>query len=354
MNENQIEKIALWIETHRWRLHILFWVSVILAYIFEGPFLITSLGVPYFSLFVAVKFIFIAICVYLNLYVLLPKYYKNRNLKAYLALLTLSLTVITLIQNQADVMMYTHVYKTKTELYMYAYFFVSQMVCNLWHVGTTTALSYTKQFFFQTARLKQIEIEQLHTEIKYLTAQINPHFLFNALNSVYVQIDKTNVAARETLSKFAELLRYQLYECNTETVSLTKEIEYLKNYVDLERLRKSKRYHIDFDVSEPKEDVAIPPLLLLGFVENAFKHISHSKDKDNYVKIKIGLHEKTLNFSVENSKDIPKNAEENSKSNGIGLKNIQKRLALQFPNKHFLNIQETDKTYHIDLKLYFA
>ena len=98
--------------------------------------------------------------------------------------------------------------------------------------------------------IRKIELEKLNTELEYLKAQINPHFLFNSLNTVFFQIDKQNTAARETLSKFSDMLRYQLYECNGKEIAIEKEIQYLKNYVELQRLRKDEHHDIQFTFSE--------------------------------------------------------------------------------------------------------
>ena len=119
----------------------------------------------------------------------------------------------------------------------------------LFYVTFSLALHLSKEWYFQRERLRLMEIEKLNTELEYLKAQINPHFLFNSLNTIFFQIEKTNIEARDTLSKFSDMLRYQLYECNGHAIAVDREIQYLRNYVDLQRLRKDERYSIEFTTS---------------------------------------------------------------------------------------------------------
>src|SRR5699024_6410854 len=155
----------------------------------------------------------------------------------------------------------------------------------VFYMGFTIALMLSKNWYKQHLLLQKIQVENLETELRYLKAQINPHFLFNSLNTIYFQIDKNNAEARTSLHKFSELLRYQLYECNEEQIAIEKEIEYLKSYIDLQRLRKQKNYNICFEVDESVRNFSIAPLLLMPFVENAFKHVSRYTDKPNSIKI---------------------------------------------------------------------
>jgi len=191
--------------------------------------------------------------------------------------------------------------------------------------------------------------EKAEAELNFLKSQINPHFLFNSLNSVYFLIDKNNSEARDALHKFSAMLRYQLYEMNGQTIFIEKEIGYLKDYIDLQKLRKAENFSVEMNCSSNVAGVPIEPLLLIPFVENAFKHISHHTTSPNFIRIDISLEKSVLYFSIANSKDdAGKNAEVHK---GIGLANVRRRLALLYPDKHELNIHNGIDVFNVELKL---
>ncbi len=191
--------------------------------------------------------------------------------------------------------------------------------------------------------------EKAEAELNFLKSQINPHFLFNSLNSVYFLIEKNNVEARDALHKFSGMLRYQLYEMNGDRIAVEKEINYLKDYVDLQKLRKDENYAVEFNCSPAVKGFAIEPLLLVPFVENAFKHISHHKDQLNFVKLNLYMNNEALHFVIENSKEAIEKTTE--KYAGIGLNNVKRRLALLYPDKHQLKITNEINTFSVELEL---
>ena len=198
-------------------------------------------------------------------------------------------------------------------------------------------------------RLVEMAKEKSEAELNFLKSQINPHFLFNSLNSVYFLIDKNNAVAREALHKFSEMLRYQLYEMNGDKIPVEKEVRYLKDYVDLQKLRKDKNYTIDFRCDYDVRGFLIEPLLLIPFVENAFKHISHYKDQENFIRLDLTRQNGNFNFSVSNSREIKERTTE--RAGGIGLNNVKRRLELLYPGKHLLDIKSTDHEFAVNLKL---
>ena len=191
--------------------------------------------------------------------------------------------------------------------------------------------------------------EKAEAELNFLKSQINPHFLFNSLNSVYFLIDKNNVEARGALHKFSDMLRYQLYEMNDDRVSVEKEIQYLEDYIDLQKLRKDDNYLIEFNCSPDVKGFSIEPLLLIPFVENAFKHISHHKDQVNFIKLYFTMAKGEFNFRIENSKEAVEKITE--KHSGIGLANVKRRLALLYPDKHRLKISNGIDIFSVALEL---
>ncbi|MDP4262964.1 MAG: histidine kinase [Bacteroidota bacterium] len=202
--------------------------------------------------------------------------------------------------------------------------------------------------FRMQKRLVEMAREKAEAELSFLKSQINPHFLFNSLNSVYFLINKENPEARQALHKFSDMLRYQLYEVKGTKIPIEKELSYLKDYVDLQKLRKDENYSVEFNCSPDVKGFSIEPLLLIPFVENAFKHISHKAGEKNFVKLDMTRHNGQFSFMIENSKEPGHTTEQHG---GIGLNNVRRRLELLYPEKHVLQIKEEDNHYKVDLKL---
>jgi LytS/YehU family sensor histidine kinase len=198
-------------------------------------------------------------------------------------------------------------------------------------------------------RLAELAKEKADAELSFLKSQINPHFLFNSLNSVYFLIDKENTQARKTLLQFSDLLRYQLYDCNADQIEIEKEVAFLKDYIHLQELRKDKQYRVSVNVGEEVKGFYISPLLLIPFVENAFKHISHYNDQHNFVEVSLTRRNGSLEFLVKNSKEERQHRTE--PVGGIGLNNVRRRLELLYPDKHALVVKDMEDTFSIELNL---
>lgn len=201
-------------------------------------------------------------------------------------------------------------------------------------------------------RMAEMAKEKAEAELNFLKAQINPHFLFNSLNSVYFLIEKSNAVARDALHKFSGMLRYQLYEMTGERISIEKEMAYLQDYVDMQKLRKDENYAVDLQYSPFVKGFYIEPLLLIPFVENAFKHVSHHKDRLNFIKIDLRMVDTAFHFSIENSKEEPGrpvSLPDTQKPEGIGLNNVKRRLELLYPGKHELKIMNEAGAFKADL-----
>jgi two-component system, LytTR family, sensor kinase len=166
---------------------------------------------------------------------------------------------------------------------------------------------------------------------------------------VYFLIDKNNTIARDSLHKFSDMLRYQLYEANGAKIPVEKEISYLEDYVDLQKLRKDEHYAVSLAYSPEVKGFSIEPLLLIPFVENAFKHVSSHSNKNNFVKLELLRSNGHLIFSAENSKDKTKTVTD--LHSGIGLNNVKRRLELLYPGRHELTITDKDDVYKVNLKL---
>jgi LytS/YehU family sensor histidine kinase len=201
-------------------------------------------------------------------------------------------------------------------------------------------------------RLGEMAKEKAETELDFLKSQINPHFLFNSLNTVYFLIDKQNTEARTTLLQMSDLLRYQLYDCNSQTIEIEKEVHYLQDYIRLQELRKDNQYEVGIEVGEQVSGFRITPLLLIPFVENAFKHISHYSHEKNFIRVNLQRQNGTFTFIVENSKDDQQRSTE--PAGGIGLANVKRRLELLYPGRHSLHISNDAHIFKIELKLHIV
>lgn len=196
----------------------------------------------------------------------------------------------------------------------------------------------------------QMELKLKEAELKLLKAQVHPHFLFNTLNNLYgLTMEKSDDAPKLVL-QLSEILDYILYRCDEKLVSLGEELTNLKNYIEIEKIRYSGKLKLNIGFPEETGTLKIAPLILLPFIENAFKHgVSHSPGIA-FVNINIKILETNLFFKIENSKN-PVLKKEESHSNGVGLKNVRKRLDLIYPGKYMLKIDKTEKTFSVNLSL---
>lgn len=197
---------------------------------------------------------------------------------------------------------------------------------------------------------QRLEKEKLESELKLLKSQINPHFLFNTLNNLYVLALHQSNRTPETVHKLSELMSYMLYDSNQHEVALTKELYYIRNYLALEKLRYESRLDIGFNVYSDVEGIMIAPLMILPFVENCFKHGVSKQLHDSWIRIDIAYSKPTLTIKVENSKN-PDGALEMKQVSGIGLRNVRKRLELIYPDRYELEIHDDEESYLVVLKL---
>ncbi len=225
----------------------------------------------------------------------------------------------------------------------------NNFVTQFFLVLASIALKSVVDYLNIQKKLAEVGKQKIEAELNFLKSQINPHFLFNSLNAVYFLIDKNNAPARTALHKFSEMLRYQLYECNGDKIPIEKEIAYLKDYVALQRLRVSNNTEVQFECGVDVKNFSIEPLLLIPFVENSFKHLSHfDKEKQNEVRIAISRNNGSMQFSVYNTTELNHDAK---KQGGIGLDNVKKRLNLLYPGKHNFAITEKKDWFGVDLTL---
>jgi LytS/YehU family sensor histidine kinase len=199
------------------------------------------------------------------------------------------------------------------------------------------------------SKAEQIKKEQLESEVRYLKAQMNPHFLFNAINSVYVLINIDQKKASEMLIILSDLLRAQLYEFSEKTISIEQELAYINNYIALEKLRRGDRLSFNLTTSQNFTGFRIAPFVLIPFLENCFKHLSNFKDKPNEVLIDFSWESGLFTAHFKNSKDPE--IKTDKKDGGIGLANIKRRLELLYAKRHKLVITDGAKYFEVNLSI---
>ncbi len=212
-----------------------------------------------------------------------------------------------------------------------------------------TSIKVTEQWYVNEKQRKEMETQKLEAELSFLKQQINPHFFFNTLNSIYSLSTRKSEKTPEAIIKLSLLMRYIIYESDKPIVPLQKELDYINNYVELQKLRFRDDVKITYSIEGETTDIYIEPLLLLPFIENAFKHgIDYSNEC--FIFIHVQILDNKLQLVVENPL-VKKQQVLPAESSGIGLTNSRKRLQLLYPGMHELNITEEDNTFRAELVL---
>ncbi len=326
--------------------HLLFWMLVFGAWYFLRY---EDYKVPGRAFTVTlIKVIDLALMIYITNYILIPRlFYKKKYGWFILSVVLLVITSSVLKMNILGRIM------NAPQLYILSADGLKQRIYDnvIPHFFLVIAGAAVKLMIDYT-RLQQTMAEtakeKAEAELNFLKSQINPHFLFNSLNSVYFLIDKNNTEARKSLNKFSDMLRYQLYEVKGARIPVEREISYLQDYVDLQKLRKDEHYSVSLNCTPEVKGFSIEPLLLIPFVENAFKHVSSHAGKINFINFELSRSNGQFIFLAENSKDMERT---NDPYSGIGLANVKRRLELLYPGKHELSISEENYIYKVHLKL---
>jgi hypothetical protein len=196
----------------------------------------------------------------------------------------------------------------------------------------------------------ETELKLKEAELNLLKAQIHPHFLFNTLNNLYgLTLEKSELASNLVL-RISDLLDYMLYKCNQPKVDLQNELKHLQNYIEIEQLRYGERLQIEINYSGEAGNLQIAPMLLLPFVENAFKHGVSKQISQPYIRMNIGIQDLQLQLFLENSFNGAAQKEEDY-SKGIGLKNVKKRLEMLYPEKYSLSVSNEETIFRVDFSI---
>lgn len=327
--------------------HVLFWTLTVGFHAYTRLYLITKAGAWQFMLEIFIRNALLAAVIYFNLLVVVPKISKGR-IFLWLLLSIGSLVCYALLKTVHDLYLYEHVVGDLRRVTFLPNTFYNFSIV-LFYLAFAAAIYLSKQWYVQRETLRQVQLEKLNTELEYLKAQMNPHFLFNSINTIFFQINKDNTEARETLGKFSDMLRYQLYECNSAEIEIEKELAYLKNYIELQKLRRSAQDVVEFSSDDQLKNFSFPPLLLIPFIENAFKHVSNFTDKPNEINIRLTRKGQEIRLQVFNTVDGSK-----KENGGIGMKNVKRRLELLFPDRHTLDVQPLPDRFLVTLTLQLA
>ncbi|HKK09325.1 MAG TPA: histidine kinase [Bacteroidales bacterium] len=326
--------------------HVLFWLAILLILtIVEG----TQHGFLFTFSNELINLFFYGLIVYFNLLYLIPNYLNQKRFLTYALLLILSAIIITPLKMLVFYFKFSGMPQAQQEIVsnQYAYFLITFLIA-----GTSTIFKIVTDWARQLKNKQELETQTMQTELRFLKSQINPHFLFNTLNNLYALTLKKSDEAPEIVIKLSEMMRYMLYECNEKRVLLSKEIHYIRNYLDLERIRQGKNVNITFTVEGSANNEEIAPLLFIPYLENAFKHGLSNQIDHGFVDIRMHIEKDMVSFFIENTKaPVRPQADPNRKSGGIGLVNVHRRLNLIYPEKYDLRIDNHPNTYAVELTI---
>ena len=327
-------------------IHILVWVAFLLVPLI---FIESATGRERFMMMGWFQQLLMAAYFYYNFLYLIPRFLLRKKIGPYFIMLILGLVAISsmnVIFALATSGLIEHRHPFNFWRTAFFPFYPAIMAFAL-----SSAVRITMEWFKNDRQKKEMEAEKLASELAFLKSQVNPHFLFNILNNICSLARKKSDETENAIIKLSQIMRYMLQDSKDEKVSLEKEVEYLQSYIELQRLRLPESVKIDFSVGGQPEFRSIEPLLLIPFVENAFKHgISYQDSSD--ILIRLNSKEKVLSFTVENH--IASHKDENvEQGSGIGLKNVKRRLELLYPGKHRLLISEDGIQYKVELEIQF-
>ena len=338
----RIKRILSQLANNRVFQHILFWC---LSFLILLNILKVSADVKQIDLiYTAIFHVPIFLVVYLNLKILIPKFLEKRKYFLY------GISVLGGLVFGAG--FYIVLFDKWIDYIFSGYYFIAYY--SFWDISLYFVIYIFVTSLFRLARsyfrLQEIKKEKTLTELKALKSQINPHFLFNSLNSIYSLARKQSTKTPDKIVQLSNLLRHIIYDSDVDFVSLEKEVAMIENYIELQNLRTSGKDIIRLKVLGEIEDKKIAPLLFLPFIENSFKHGLKGGRDDVFVSIKLNVSANVLNFEIENSKGNSTIVTD-KKYSGIGIENVKKRLALIYPGLHSLQIFDNKKTFKVLLQI---
>ena len=327
-------------------LNLGFWAIVTIVFLFERSYLIRKAGLPHFMACTVVRVALLMGISYLNSYVLMPVYLLRKKYFAYFALVILLIITYLVIQSFYDYLLFGFVLGVKHDN-LYVVLLVNSLN-TVWYLVLGVALKLSIDWYEQNRTLQQTRIEKLQAEINYLRAQVNPHFLFNVLNSLSSLTMKKSDLAPGVVLKLSDMMEYMLYESEETFASLEKELTYLRNYLELEKMRQGNDARIDLDIKGEAEGKLIAPFMLLPLTENAFKHGVSETRGATFIDIHLSVNKRRLLFVIENSIDAT--ADTVSVKENIGLSNLRRQLELLY-TEYDLTVQQERASFTASLTI---
>ncbi|WP_345948772.1 histidine kinase [Mucilaginibacter sp. PAMB04274] len=322
--------------------HSFFWISVISFFMYIAHTNAKIKMVDLLVTFVGYGFINIGLF-YSNYLVFIPNYLNNKRYGRYLLMLLLAVLAVGFVKYGLGRIFHEHILTGRNGK---AISFISACFTSVIFVLLSLLLHFTVDWFLNERIQRDLENQRLQAELALLKSQINPHFLFNSLNSIYSLAYQRAENTPEAILKLSEIMRYMLYECNDNKVDLANELQYLQNFIDLQKIRFGDNSYVNFEVDGIITNQRIVPLLLISFIENAFKH-GVANDPAAPIQLKITVDDGHLDFYMHNKKHL----HNRDAAGGIGLNNVKRRLKLLYPNQYHLNINDTADTYTCELSL---
>ncbi len=328
-------------------LHLLFWVIVVLYFAWGFGFNVN----PWQSFLGALFYLpGHLIMVYSLLYFLVPKFLLTRQFLKFFIGFIIVVLICALYTIIAQLSVNNNPDFRGVELS------VGRNILPFIHVGAIAAsIKLLKHWYFQRNLTIEAEQQKTMAELKLLKAQLHPHFLFNTLNNLYSHTLESSPKSPEIVLKLANLLRFMIYESDTPRISLKTEIDLLSNYISLEKLRYGPRLDVSLTITGDIDKFQIAPLLLLPFLENAFKHGTSRQIDQCWINLNLSVEDQLMRFKLVNSIDPNDNIDNSNKTGGLGLDNVVRRLELIYHNNHQLEIVKLEDVYVVtlDLKLEF-
>lgn len=291
------------------------------------------------------------IIVYIHIYYLIPKFILKRKYKSYLFYLFLLFGFHYIVRTGLNYFLVTENIWPEAESAQQAFTFnhiIAVVLGEVYVVALATSIKLIFDWVYELNRVEELKEIQLKTELDFLKLQIQPHFFFNTLNNLYALTLEKSDAAPSVVLKLSDMMQYVLYEVKEPKIRIFTAITYIQNYLDLERLRYGDKMKSSMDIIGNIEDVTVPPLLFLPFVENCFKHGAKDSDEITINMSFENRNNKWLIFKVENSFQ---ETEETKVKHGIGIKNVQRRLELLFDDNFELSTEIVNQKFYVQLKI---
>jgi two-component system LytT family sensor kinase len=328
--------------------HILFWLTILSI---QAIIDISSFGEINRSFYTRGILLPVqALICYLNIQFFIPRYLLQKKYVVYSMLVMIGLLLAGFCQRLATHYLILPVYENWCTPLVFDPKVQFLDALALYPIVTfTAALKLFGTWYTDHRQKEELEKEKLQSELKYLKTQIHPHFFFNTLNNLYALTLIKSDHAPEVVLKLSGLMDYLLYESNTPYVTLAKEIEHIKSYLTLEKLRFGKRLQLAFNLEGDLNNKNIAPMLILPFIENTFKHGIRNSIEQGWVKIDMKIVNDNFHMIIENSK--PADNEPETEKGNIGLRNVKRRLELLYPFNYEMNITNTPETFKVELTL---